>query len=575
MLNKYIIVLKGCAFAGILVLGLVPAKAQDNGDGVKPQTVVSVKDIKVHLADAMKIDVLPVQENIRQTKPEMTYTTDPFLVPSPTFKTKLQAFSINGPGKLPALQKSFVKGSIGNYSDLYGEIFYNTLRNRTDLFSVDLKHKSGDANGQIQSGELKGTTVKNSGFSTNAVDLFGSHIFDGKYDLTASMGYRRDANHFYAIIPDSLKPNNVSDYQAFNDFHVRANLENTGADTGKLRYNIGVGYCTFGDNYKTTENDILVSVKMDEPLKDNHIRLDASFDYMPYQNLEYKLSRTLLKINLGYALKTGIIRAYLGFKTASEGADTGNAVFHFYPDIKVEADLIEKYLTIFGGLTGNLDKNTYRSFAYENPFIVSDPRLRNTNDKFDIFGGAKGSFSSNSSFLLTVAYKNYHNLYFYQQDTVDRRKFAPVYDTGTTTLINVHAELAWSFMENLNLNTKVDLNNYMPSTLKHPYERPGFEWMLTGNYNLDSKITFGADVFFVGERFATNLPDKKRPLTVNEVRLKPYVDVNAHVSYAFENVKGLKAFIELNNIFGNQYQVWNNYPVRGFQILGGAMFSFL
>jgi outer membrane receptor protein involved in Fe transport len=125
-------------------------------------------------------------------------------------------------------------------------------------------------------------------------------------------------------------------------------------------------------------------------------------------------------------------------------------------------------------------------------------------------------------------------------------------------------------MENLNLSTKVDLNSYgMDDKLQKPYERPAFEWMLTGNYNIDNKIVFGGDVFYVGGRYAADLGEK------NITSLKPFFDMNAHVSYSFENVKGLKAFVELNNIFGNQYMIWNNYPVRGFQIVGGVMFSFL
>jgi hypothetical protein len=525
--------------------------------GIKDVDVTVKTAIKPKLADAVKIDVIPVQdENIKVNKPDMTYTTEPFVISTAPYKTRLQTMSIkNVP--LPELQHSFVKGAFGNYSDLYGEIFYNTLRNRTSLLSVDLKHQSGNG------------PVKNSGFSTNLIDLFGSQIIRAKYELTGSLGYQRDANHFYATIPDNLKPIGLKDYQAFNDFHAKAGFANTGADTGKLRYNLGLGYYSFTDYYKTAESDVTVLVKADEPLGSNHIILNGSYDYMNYKT-ESALTRTLLKINLGYSLKTGILRAYLGFKTADE-KDSNNNVFHFYPDVNVEADLVEKYLTVFGGITGNLEKNTYKSLAYENPFMISNPALRNVNDKFELFGGLKGSFSSNSSFLLSVALKNYHNFFFYLQDTIDRRKFVPVYDTGTTTNINLHGELAWSFTQDLDLSTKFDYNTYSVSTLKiqKPFERPAFQWMLTGNYNLDNKIVFGTDVFFVSSRYSTDLKEKE------VTTLKPFIDMNAHVSYAFANVKGLKAFIELNNLFGNKYQIWNNYPVRGFQILGGVMYSFL
>ena len=522
-----------------------------------------MNDIKPKLADAVKIDVTPVQENIAVQKPQMTYTTESYLLPTTVYKSKIQPAFIKK-DILHELNKSFVKGDFGNYGNLYLEAFYNTLRNRTDLLSVDLKHWSGDG------------PVKNSGFSDNVIDLYGSHIINAKYDLGGDIGFERTANHFYATIPDSLKPN-TSDYQAFDDFHAKAHFANTGADTGKLRYNFGIGYDGFQNYYKTSENDITASLMADEPLNTNDIVLNASYDYMNYKT-ESSINRTLLKIDAGYRFKAGIMRLYLGFKTAGDGGDSNTSAFHFYPDLNINADLVDKYLSVFGGITGGMEKNTFRQLAYENPFMVTAPELRNTNDKFELFGGLKGSFSSSSSFLLRAAFINYQNLYFYVEDTTDRRKFVPVYDNGTTTLINLHGELGWTFSENLDLNTKIDFNNYTvsklefngkPLPIEKPFERPGFEWMLTGNYKIENKIVFGGDVFFVGSRYATDLTEK------NIVTLKPFVDANAHISYAFENIPGFKVFIELNNIFGNQYQVWDNYPVRGFQVVGGAMFSFL
>jgi hypothetical protein len=557
--------------SGILIAGLSFSLATGvYGQKIPENRVVVTTDIKPKLADAVKIPVKPLDERIPVKKIEMNYTTDAYLMVSPVYKSKLKAVTIGAP-KIPPLQHSFVKGAFGNYSNLFGEVFYNSKRDRTNMFSADLKHVSGT--GPDKFGDMK---VGKSGFSTNSIDLFGSHVFNAKYNLSGAIGFQRDANHFYAVIPDSLKPKNISDYQRFNDFHARVNFENGGADTGKLRYNFGLGYYSFADYYKTAENDVTVMAKLDEPISTNHLVADASYDFMNYKT-ERSLNRTLLKINLAYELKTGIFRAHLGFKTATE-SDSPTNVFHFYPDIKVEADLIEKYLTVFGGITGGLDKTTFKSFACENPFIVSDPSLKNVNDKFELYGGFKGSFSSNSSFLLSAALKNYRNMFFYLQDTIDRRKFVMVYDTGITTLINLHGELSWNFMEDLDLGTKIDFNSYTVSNLKYgkttlpiqrPFERPAFTWMLTGNYNIDNKISFGTDVFFVSGREATDLSEKQI------TKLKPFIDLNLHASYAFTNIPGFKAFLEINNLFGNTYQVWNNYPVRGFQILGGAMYSFL
>jgi len=36
----------------------------------------------------------------------------------------------------------------------------------------------------------------------------------------------------------------------------------------------------------------------------------------------------------------------------------------------------------------------------------------------------------------------------------------------------------------------------------------------------------------------------------------------------------VSAFIKLNNLLSNNYQVYLNYPVRGFQAVGGVSWSF-
>jgi outer membrane receptor protein involved in Fe transport len=42
----------------------------------------------------------------------------------------------------------------------------------------------------------------------------------------------------------------------------------------------------------------------------------------------------------------------------------------------------------------------------------------------------------------------------------------------------------------------------------------------------------------------------------------------------FKIVKNVKLWAQFNNIFNKEYQRWNQYPVYGFNLLGGVVFSF-
>jgi hypothetical protein len=49
-------------------------------------------------------------------------------------------------------------------------------------------------------------------------------------------------------------------------------------------------------------------------------------------------------------------------------------------------------------------------------------------------------------------------------------------------------------------------------------------------------------------------------------------DANAGVE--FKITRALNLWFQMNNIFSNKYQRWNQYQVYGFNVLGGIVFSF-
>ena len=49
-------------------------------------------------------------------------------------------------------------------------------------------------------------------------------------------------------------------------------------------------------------------------------------------------------------------------------------------------------------------------------------------------------------------------------------------------------------------------------------------------------------------------------------------DANLHLEYRYN--RRVSAFIQFNNIANQKYQRWMNYPVYGFQVLGGVTFGF-
>jgi hypothetical protein len=90
--------------------------------------------------------------------------------------------------------------------------------------------------------------------------------------------------------------------------------------------------------------------------------------------------------------------------------------------------------------------------------------------------------------------------------------------------------------------------------------------MLNSSYNIYSKIILSADIIAQGGMKALD------PLTAETVSLASAFDLKVKAEYIFSN--RFSVFAQLNNITGSEYPLYLNYPVRGFQFMGGLTWSF-
>jgi len=73
---------------------------------------------------------------------------------------------------------------------------------------------------------------------------------------------------------------------------------------------------------------------------------------------------------------------------------------------------------------------------------------------------------------------------------------------------------------------------------------------------------------FIAQGGAKALDLEKKDL----VSLTPAADLNIKASYFAS--KQFSVFFNFNNVLSSKYQIYMNYPVRGFQVLGGVSWSF-
>lgn len=509
-----------------------------------------VSEYKPKLTEARKLDIRPANPKINFDKPELSYKNKPAYLPIAPSKNRLPAVSL-GKQELDPLRNTFFKGGYGNYSNILAELNYNTLRDKNKAISAYAKHHSGTG------------PVDNSDFSEQTVNLAGKKLYDNS-TLSGELYFKNNIIHNYGYNQDSF------DFQAddlrtrYTKYGFKASFDNERGDTSNIRYWLDAGAHNLGTSQNSGETDLFAKGKIKENLNGNAAIFDAKYRYLDYRLGNNAYSRSIFKIDGHYQLNHEIGQAKIGFRSATV-SDTSESPFYFYPFIRIDIPLIDNQLSAFGGIKGNLDVNTYQGFINDNPYVGRSLPLKNTNNKFEIFGGVKGNLQQDAQYNAKISYRNVENLSFFVNDSSINRQFNIRYNNGVAAIFKLSTSFRYEFSERWTASLMGRYRNFNLTQGESPWHIPTLEYELESRYKIGDKIKVRASMFGFNQRdVLTYAPDGS---SQNE-QLNSILDLNAGIDYRFS--KAFIAFFDFNNILGNEYQYWNNYPVRGFHLTGGV-----
>lgn len=534
----------------IFVLFILPLIALGQSDGLD-QKIEVVKPYQPKLTDADKLQVSPKEEDVEFEKPELSYDNNkPFYLPVPVSKEELPGLRIKGQ-RLEPLYRTFIKAGAGNYSDLFGEAYYNSLRSKDKFFSAYVKHHSG-----------KGPQ-DHSSFGEQKLKLSGSKLFDNTI-LSGKTGFHNRTIHYYGydVDPEDIEADSIK--QRYTNAFLSASFGNKNSDEQSLKYDVNTDLSYLFTKLDATEMNLSASGKVREKFQDNDVLIDGSYNFISYQFENIDNKRNIVKINASYIWKLDFGKAILGFRTATETDSLKKSKFHFYPVVKLEVPFANDNLKATAGLTGNLGVNTFSSFSNTNPFIsVEQHDIRNTNEKLRFFGGISGNVFDRVSFSGQVSYLAVKDLPFFINHPLIPEEFVLVYDSTTANILQFQGEAAFSISDDLQISGKILYRNFELNAQDEPWHEPNLEYRLSGHYNVYKKIILSADIFGYGERKAPILENSE----LKVIKLDPVNDINFGVTYKFS--RAVAVYVDFKNVLGKQYEYWNRYPVRGFNIAGG------
>jgi len=560
------IIKPGFSIILIIILAFSWEKASSQDEQYSEEITV-IAPYKPTISEAFKLNINPRITLDEKKNQIMDYSILPRLIPTYFEPEPIKPVKIVGE-PLTKLYRNLVKVGIGNYKTPYFEFFANNLRSKKHAFGVHLKH--------LSSGDIKNYPASSQ--SSNIVDLTGKKFFKN-HTLAAKVlfdrhgvyyyGYDKAFSEIYDVSKDSIK-------QTYTMVGADIGLGSNYVKSGKFNHNFDLHYHWLFDHNKSTEHNVDFTAKVDKTTDilgfsdEDSFGLELETDF--YRNSDSIDTHNTTRIGLipffgttfnEYSFYIGVI--------ANFEVDSVTKVY-VRPLAEIRVNIIKEILNAYIGVSGGLQRNSFKTLSDQNPFITSVIPMRYTEDKFRLYGGINARAGSYFDFNLSLESRNTRDMPFFVNDTSTARnrdlfnQFTVVYDDAKE--IHGAAEIVFHKDDKINIIFRGNYYQYTMDSEKEPWHKPKYDLSLTGKYSIQEKFLVGAGIIAYGKYAAKTYEDG----VVVPEEVKGFADVNLGLEYRYS--KNLSGFLNLNNITNNQYFRWYNYASQRFNFLIGASYSF-
>jgi hypothetical protein len=393
------------------------------------------------------------------------------------------------------------------------------------------------------------------------------------HTLSGSFDYTRNVVHFYGYGADTQNLNKDATVQRFNYFAATADLMSHYTQASRYNHDVKVSFYNLSDIYKASENNISASGYVQTAVAKQTLKVNASVDYYNYKSPKDTANNTIVTLNPNFIAKGEKYSASIGFTASADISDSTK--FHIYPNVDFSYNVVENIIVPFAGASGSLQKNSFKTFTDENPFVYSSLGMANTSNKIIFYGGIKGKLSSKVAYVAKATHTSIANMAMYVNDQNDllQNRFKVIYDDAEET--NIHGEVNYQHRDKLRIGLSGDYYSYKMACEEKAWYKPQLKIQGMANYNLNDKIIIKVDLFFIDKQFAKTViydATSKTQEKVIPVELKGVFDANIGGEYRYN--KKLGFFINFNNLAGQRYFRYVNYPTQKFFVMLGLSYSF-
>ncbi len=535
------------AFA-IFMSGIIHAQKDTVGKG----GVDIISSFKPVLREAAKINFNATPPPADTTKAKLNYDipNQNLLFAYQPGSLKPLAMDIDSGGKFD--NSSYVKVGFGSLRTPYVQAGITFGDGKTAGLNIYAKHVGSDGKRDFQ--KFANTDVKLSGFFKSGNNL----------EWDASIGMKQNRTYKYGYEPQSLSFPADSIKQNFQTIAGRVAMHNINKTAFGLTYWPEIKIDVFSDNLKNSESNTVVNLPLQKTIgKAFAVNLGVTFDLTRLSPTgKSAFNNTMYYISPSVLYKTSKVNAQVGIRPSWD-----NKTFKMFPNVLIDIKTYDERFVFQAGWTGYVRKTTYQYLASQNPWLWLPATFKNTWIE-ERFAGFKGSVGEHFSYAAKVGFNKLNNQPLFVNDTVTGRggKSFRVVNESQIKVVNFGGELGFAVHEKFSLITGLTFNQY--SGLKDNAEAWG---LLPLELKTSLRLQIIKDLWLKGDLFAWTGPQYMKK-DGSPGKLSGAKDLSAGLE--FKITKNINLWTQFNNIFNKQYQRWNQYPVYGFNFVGGIVFSF-
>jgi hypothetical protein len=527
----------------ILLFG-IGAQAQDS-TGKKVKITSSFKPV---LKEAAKINFNAAPPNTDTARPRLQYN-----IPNQNLNFAFQ------PGTLRPLalqadtgtqwtNESYVKVGVGNLKTPFAQVGLSVGDGKTAGVNLYGRHVSSK-------GKIPYQDYSSTNFELN------SFFKSGNIEWNARLGALQDKYKKYGFEPKTLVFPDDSLNVKWQTWRGRISFHNINRTDLGISYSPELRIDAFSDGLGNSESNTYLNVPVQKTLGEKFavdLAITASLSrYKPEKRGE--VNNNFLSLSPSLLYRSENINLQAGIRPSWNRGKS-----HLFPNVTAEIASSDQRFSFQAGWVGYLRNSGFQYMARTNPWIWAPDSVYNSAID-ERYAGFKGSAGDHLTYSAKIAYNKITNQPLFTNDTSSDGKSFMVINEPEMKVFNFGGELGYTVGETFSLISNIQFNQYKTTVAEKAWG------LLPIEFRTALRLQVLKDLYVTTDLYTFNGPQYQKK-GGGRGNLGSAMDLSAGLE--FKIVKNIKLWAQFNNMLNSEYQRWNQYPVYGFNFLGGVVFSF-